>query len=165
MRKLKVYLDTSIINFLKVEDSPDYRRDTELFFETIIATNKIDSYISRVVFEEINNTADIVKRNELVDIFKKYPTIKTLVAEDNNVEDIEFLVKKYLDEEIIPRKNIADAFHIAYSTVFQMDILLSWNFKHLANINKEQKILIVNKQNGFYYPFRMTNPLEVLHDE
>ena len=43
MRKLKIYLDTSIINFLKVEDSPDYRRDTELFFETIIATNKIDS--------------------------------------------------------------------------------------------------------------------------
>ena len=165
MRKLKVYLDTSIINFLKVEDSPDYRRDTELFFETIIATNKIDSYVSRIVFEEINNTEDLVKRNELLDIFKKYPTIKTLVADDDNVEDIEFLIKKYLDEEIIPRKNIADAFHIAYSTVFQMDILLSWNFKHLANINKEQKILIVNKQNGFYYPFRMTNPLEVLHDE
>jgi hypothetical protein len=26
-----------------------------------------------------------------------------------------------------------------YSTVFQMDILLIWNFRHLANINKEQK--------------------------
>jgi hypothetical protein len=46
-----------------------------------------------------------------------------------------------------------------------MDILLSWNFKHLANINKEKKILIVNKINGYNYPFRMANPLEVLNDE
>jgi len=165
MRKLKVYLDTSIINFLKVEDSPDYRRDTELFFERIIATEKIDTYVSRIVFEEINNTEDIAKREELLNVFKKYPNIKLLVAEDNNIEEIEFLVKKYLDEGIIPRKNIADAFHIAYSTVFQMDVLLSWNFKHLSNIHKEQKILIVNRQNGFNYPFRMTNPLEVLNDE
>ena len=157
MRKLKVYLDTSVINFLKIEDSPDYRRDTELFFKTIIATEKVESYVSKIVFEEINSTEDIVKRGGLLDIFKEYPNIKTLIAEDNNVGDIEFLVKSYLSEEIIPRKNIADAFHIAYSTVFQMDILLSWNFKHLANFNKEQKILIVNKQNGFHYPFRMTN--------
>ena len=165
MKKLKVYLDTSIINFLKAEDSPDYRRDTEYFFETVIALNKIDAYVSRVVFEEINNTGDINRRNELFDIFVKYSNIKTLVAEDNNIDDIEYLVKTYLDEEIIPQKNYADAFHIAYSTVFQMDILLSWNFKHLANINKEQKILIVNKKNGFHYPFRMTNPLEVMNDE
>jgi len=165
MKKLKVYLDTSIINFLIVDDSPDYRRDTELFFETIIATNKLDSYVSRVVFEEINNTENNEKRTKLLETFTKYPNIKTLIAEDNNVEDIESLVKSYLDNKVIPRKNIADAFHIAYSTVFQMDILLSWNFKHLANINKEQKIIIVNKLNGFNYPFRMTNPLEVLYYE
>ena len=165
MKKLKVYLDTSIINFLKVEDSPDYRRDTELFFETAVAPGKIDAYVSRIVFQEINNTEDLKKRDELLDIFVKYPNIKTLVANDDSAQEIEFLVKNYLDSEIIPRKNIADAFHVAYSTVFQMDILLSWNFKHLANINKEQKILIVNKINGYYYPFRMTNPLEVLNDE
>jgi hypothetical protein len=165
MKRLKAYLDTSIINFLKVEDSPDYRRDTELFFETIVSSGKIDTYVSRIVFEEINNTDDLKKRGELLDIFTKYPNIKTLVAEENNVEEINLLVKNYLDNGIIPRKNIADAFHVAYSTVFEMDILLSWNFKHLANINKEQKILIVNKLNGYNYPFRMASPLEVLNYE
>ena len=165
MKKLKVYLDTSIINFLIVEDSPDYRHDTELFFETVIAPERVEAFVSRIVFEEINNTINIQKKKELLDIFTKYPNIKTLVAEEHNVEEIKFLVENYLDKEIIPRKNIADAFHIAYSTVFQMDILLSWNFKHLANVKKEQKILIVNKLNGFHYPFRMANPLEVLSDE
>ena len=165
MKKLKVYLDTSIINFLIVEDSPDYRVDTELFFETVIATNKIESYVSRVVFEEINNTVEINKREELLNIFKKYPHIKTLVAEDKNVKEIEYLVNEYINNKIIPVKKIADAFHVAYSTVFEMDILLSWNFKHLANVNKEQKISIVNKMNGYNYPFRMANPLEVFNDE
>jgi hypothetical protein len=165
VKKLKVYLDTSIISFLKAEDSPDYRRDTELFFETIVFTEKIDTYVSRIVFQEINNTNDLKRRKELLDIFIKHPNIKTLVAEENNVEEINILVKSYLDNEIIPRKNIADAFHVAYSTVFEMDILLSWNFKHLANINKEQKILIVNKLNGYNYPFRMASPLEVLSYE
>jgi hypothetical protein len=165
MKKLKVYLDTSVINFLKVEDSPDYRRDTELFFENIVASGKVETYVSRIVFEEINNTDDLVKRKELLDIFVKYPNIKTLIAEENNVEEINILVGSYLDNGIIPRKNIADAFHIAYSTVYEMDILLSWNFKHLANINKEQKVLLVNKLNGYNYPFRMANPLEVINYE
>jgi predicted nucleic acid-binding protein len=165
MKKLKIYLDTSVINFLIVEDSPDYRRDTELFFDTVVASGKFDTYVSRIVFDEINNTEDIEKRKELLDIFVKYPKIKTLVANNDNVDEIESLVKNYLDNNIIPQKKIADAFHVAYSTVFEMDLLLSWNFKHLANINKEQKIIIVNKQNGYNYPFRMTNPLEVLNDE
>jgi hypothetical protein len=164
MKRLKVYLDTSIINFLKIEDSIEYRNITELFFETVIATEKIDVYVSKIVFEEINNTENLKKRSELLNVFIKYPNIKTLVAEEYNIKEITLLVKSYLDNKIIPDKKIADAFHIAYSTVFEMDILLSWNFKHLANINKEQKILIVNKLNGYNYPFRMTNPLEVLYD-
>ena len=165
MKKLKVYLDTSIVNFLKVDDSPDYRAITELFFEKTVVLDKIETYVSRIVFQEINNTENPEKRNDLLNIFMKYPNIKTLVAEEKNVEEINLLVKKYLDNGIIPRKNIADAFHVAYSTVFEMDILLSWNFKHLANINKEQKILIVNKLNGYHYPFRMANPLEVINYE
>jgi hypothetical protein len=58
---------------------------------------------------------------------------------------------------------VADFLHIAYSTVFEMDVLLSWNFHHLANINKEQRIL--NKTLGYNYPFRMANPLEVYFEE
>jgi hypothetical protein len=163
MKKLKIYLDTSIINFLKVEDSPDYRQDTELFFENNIVSGKIETYVSRIVFEEINNTEDLKKRKELLSVFDKYPYIKTLIADENNVKEINFLVKNYLENGVIPRKNIADAFHVAYSTIFEMDILLSWNFRHLANINKEQKIIIINKLNGYNYPFRMANPLEVIN--
>jgi hypothetical protein len=65
---------------------------------------------------------------------------------------------------LYPIKKISDAFHVAYSTIFEMDILLSLNFKHLANANKEKKILIVNKTHGYNYPFRLANPLEIQYD-
>jgi hypothetical protein len=124
MKKLKLYLDTSVINFLKVEDSPDYRRYTELFFETMIKLGKVETFVSRIVFEEINNTDDLAKRKELLDVFIQYSNIKTLVADENNVEEINILVANYLGNDIIPRRNIADAFHVAYATVFEMDIII-----------------------------------------
>jgi predicted nucleic acid-binding protein len=165
MNKLKVYLDTSIINFLYTDDSPEYRKATEVFFENIVAKNKIEAYISNVVIDEINKTENKKHKNKLLETFEKYENIKTLVAEDEIINDIGFLGESYIKNGIIPKKKTADSLHVAYSTVFQMDILLSWNFKHLANINKEQKIIILNKTFGYNYPFRMANPLEVYFEE
>lgn len=165
MKKLKIYLDTSIINFLYIDDSPEYRKATEVFFEDIVAMERIETYISNVVIDEINNTEDKNKRNILLETFKKYTNIKTLIAEDEIINEIASLGEKYIENNIIPKRKVADSLHIAYSTVFEMDILLSWNFHHLANINKEQKIIILNKTLGYNYPFRMANPLEVYFEE
>jgi predicted nucleic acid-binding protein len=165
LKKLKIYLDTSIINFLYIDDSPEYRKATEVFFEDIVAMERIETYISNVVIDEINNTEDKNKRNILLETFKKYTNIKTLIAEDEIINEIASLGEKYIENNIIPKRKVADSLHIAYSTVFEMDILLSWNFHHLANINKEQKIIILNKTLGYNYPFRMANPLEVYFEE
>ena len=165
MNKLKVYLDTSIINFLYTDDSPEYRKATKVFFDDIVAKNKVETYISNIVIDEINKTGNKEYREELLGTFEKYTNIKTLIAEDEIINDIGFLGESYIKNGIIPKKKTADSLHIAYSTVFQMDILLSWNFKHLANINKEQKIIILNKTFGYNYPFRMANPLEVYFEE
>ena len=161
MKNLRVYLDTSIINFLYETDSPELRKITEIFFENIISRKKVDAFISNIVIDEINNTKNENKRELLLSTFEKYDGIKTLIAEDAIIEEIAFLGENYIKNGIIPIKKIADSLHVAYTTIFQMDILLSWNYQHLANINKEQKILILNKTLGYNYPFRMANPLEV----
>lgn len=165
MKRLKVYLDTSIINFLYTNDSLEYRKATEVFFEEVVAKNKIDTYISNVVIDEINKTEDEDKRNILLGTFEKYANIKTLLAENETANEIASLGENYIINGIIPPKKVADSLHIAYSTVFQMDILLSWNFQHLANVSKEQKIIILNRTLGYNYPFRMANPLEVYFEE
>jgi hypothetical protein len=166
MKKLKVYLDTSIINFLRADDAPVYKNATEILFKDIIVPNKIDTYISRVLLEEIDDTTNDKTKRELQDFVNKYKEkFKILEADNEKIDEITFLAGEYIKEKIIPKKKTSDALHIAYSTVFQMDILLSWNFKHLANVNKEQRIIIVNKIHGYNYPFRLANPLEVQYDE
>jgi predicted nucleic acid-binding protein len=165
MKNLKVYLDTSIINFLYVKDSPEYRKATEVFFENVVAKNKVDTYISNIVIDEISKTTEDSQRQRLFETFIKYSNIQTLIAENEIINDIAFLAEKYIEHGIIPQKKGADALHVAYTTVFQMDILLSWNFQHLANVNKEQKIILLNKTLGYNYPFRMANPLEVYFEE
>jgi predicted nucleic acid-binding protein len=165
MNKLKVYLDTSIINFLYTNDSPEYRKATEVFFEDVIAKNKVETYISNIVIDEINKTEEEKYKNKLLGTFEKYANIKTIIAEGEMINNIAFLSDSYIRNKIIPKKKTADSLHIAYSTAFKMDILLSWNFKHLANINKEQRIMIHNKILGYDYPFRMANPLEVYFEE
>ncbi|MCL2127587.1 MAG: hypothetical protein FWH38_04975 [Treponema sp.] len=165
MKNLKVYLDTSIINFLYIDDSLEYRKATEAFFENTVRKNKIDTYISKVVIDEICKTEDENRRNLLLRTFEKYPNIKTLIANDEIQNEIAILSENYIKGGVIPQKKVADSLHIAYSTVFQIDILLSWNFQHLANISKEQRIIVLNRALGYNYPFRMANPLEVYFEE
>lgn len=45
-----------------------------------------------------------------------------------------------------------------------MDVLLSWNFRHLANIKKQISVRIINEKNGYFYPLALTNPMEVMSE-
>jgi hypothetical protein len=54
-----------------------------------------------------------------------------------------------------------DALHVAHATVHGLDILLSWNFKHLANVRREGLIAAMNQQEGYWHALRLLSPLEV----
>jgi len=159
MKKLKLYLDTSVLNFLFAEDAPDFKNVTVDFFENYVAKGKYDVYISDVVIREIEKAPDASKRNLLLDTAKKY-SLRILLLTPEAIE----LSERYLAERIIPPKKREDAQHIAISVCNQIDVLVSWNFKHLANIQKQLAVKIVNEQQGYYYPLVLTNPMEVLYE-
>ena len=46
-----------------------------------------------------------------------------------------------------------------------MDVLLSWNYHHLANMARERKVLNANIQEGYMKTLRITTPMEVMPDE
>lgn len=58
MKKLKLYLDTSVLNFLFAEDAPDFKNVTIDFFENYVAKEKYDVFISNVVIREIEKASD-----------------------------------------------------------------------------------------------------------
>lgn len=80
------------------------------------------------------------------------------------MKEIKRLAQFYIKHGIFPERKLEDALHVAIATVNQMDILLSWNYRHLANVNKERKIHIVNFQEGYAKPFRLITPMEVAYE-
>jgi hypothetical protein len=160
MKKTKIYLDTTIINFIYADDSADYRDTTKDFFELQVKPKLVDVYISNVVFDEINKTQNPVKKNKLLDAVKKYD----LEVLESNSEAIR-LSKIYLAEKIIPANKVEDAEHIGIATVFEMDILLSWNFQHLANYRRKMKVKLVNQKENYFYPLDIISPLELEYEK
>lgn len=156
MKKLRIYLDTSVINFLFADDSPDFQKATVEFFAKHAV--KYELYASEIVRLEIGRTPDPVRRQELRGVLRQYPI--TMLTDEARAE-IERLAKAYVVQTIIPAAKFEDALHVAYATVHQMDILLSWNFKHLANVRREGLIMAVNEQEGYWHRLRLLSPLEV----
>lgn len=159
MRKLKIYLDTSVINFLFADDVPEFKKITEDFFENYVKKSKYIVYISDVVIAEIEKTKDEIKKKQLLEVIERY-SLKILTFDKVSDE----LAKVYIKEKIIPPKKLEDAQHIAISTCNQIDVLLSWNFKHLANIQKQLSVKVINEKEGYFYPLILTNPMEVLYE-
>ena len=67
-----------------------------------------------------------------------------------------------VDRKIIPPKKEADAFYITISVIKQVEYLVSWNYKHLANINKEKHLNILNWENNYKHDLRIITPLELI---
>ena len=159
MKKLKVYLDTSVINFIYANDAPDFRNITITFFNEYI--NDFQTFISEIVLLEIQKTKDHEKRNQLLNVIKDYPIN---LLEINNNEEIKMLADMYIKEKIIPEKKYEDALHIAIASFYEIDILLSWNFKHLANIKKQIAINATNEKQGYLKKINLVSPLEVIYE-
>ncbi len=80
-----------------------------------------------------------------------------------NVEAME-LAEAYVFEGVIGERMRADAQHIAIATVARVDVLVSWNFKHIVNLYRIHGYNSVNLRMG-YPTLEIRTPREVLPDE
>jgi len=159
MRKLRIYLDTSVVNFVFADDAPDFKRATIDFFED--CANLYELYVSDVVIGEIDRDPDLAHRRQLLSVLAEHGVI---LLPNEDIDEIRQLAQFYVEGGIVTQAKMADALHVAYATVHEMDVLLSWNFRHLANLDKEARILAANAEQGYRYPLRLASPLEVLYD-
>ena len=148
-----------MISFLFCDDAPDLRKITEDFFRDYVRPARYRVYVSDVAIAEIEKTPDDVKRSKCLQVIRKYG-FPILPLTDESIR----LAKIYIHRRAIPPAKVDDARHVAIATCNQMDILLSWNFKHLANICKQTVIRFVNETAGYFYPLTLTNPMEVMYE-
>lgn len=70
----------------------------------------------------------------------------------------------YVDRLVMPRGGAGDALHLALASFYSLDVLLTWNCKHLANPNKFGHIDQVNGELGLSTPL-LTTPLNYLSED
>lgn len=162
MKKLRIYLDTSVISFLFADDAPEKRDATREFFDARL--DRFSVAISDLVLVEIGRTRNAERRERLMRAIDRYGLLPVEV-DDGDANEIDRLATLYVTRGVIPPAKRDDAVHEAICTVLEFDLLLSWNFAHLANVQKQIKINALNQDQGYLKPLLLTTPLEVMNDE
>lgn len=158
MKKLSIYLETSIWNYVYADDAPEKKEVTLKFFEEV-SKNSFDTYISPSVIQEIEQAPS--PKKELLDKLLRGHEPQLLEYSP----EIDTLAQAYLSRGAIPKKKIQDANHVAYATYHKMDVLLTWNYKHLANVRKKYLIEAINLENGYNKALELVTPYEVIGNE
>lgn len=74
------------------------------------------------------------------------------------------LAQEYLTAGVIGSVHLLDARHIATATVRRVDVLVSWNFKHIVNLDRIHGYNSVNLRLG-YALLEIRSPQEALRYE
>ena len=141
-RKLKVYLDTSVISYLDQQDSPEKMQETYEVWERIKA-GQYNIFISDIVLRELNDCKDEEKRNTLFGHLKEIK-YNLITVDELTVS----LAEKIISNGILKKKNFDDCQHISAAILSDCDIIISWNFKHIVNVKTIRGIKVITTVEG-----------------
>ncbi len=80
-------------------------------------------------------------------------------------EEIVAVAARYIAEHLMPAEMNGDALHLAVASVHEVDFLLTWNIRHLANPNKLDHLTVINRRMGLMTPQIVTPEHLWLEDE
>ena len=97
--------------------------------------------LSQLTFDEISKAPQRVQ-DTLTMLLDYEPEILEIT------KDALELSEQYLNRKILPTKFRDDALHIALASLANVDVLVSWNFRHIVHYNKNSLFNAVNIENG-----------------
>jgi len=155
MKKLKamikkIYIDTSIVGG---------------FFDKEFAVE------TKILFEQLKNRevvfvlSDVLKK----ELLKAPPMVRNLLQQYEEgcfehvelTHEAEILANCYIVEKVVGPTSIDDCQHIAIATINKVDVLASWNFKHIVNLKRIKGYNGVNMKMG-YSILEIRNPKELI---
>jgi len=146
----KVYIDTSIVGGYFDDD---FSNDTRALFRRL-EKKEIIFMVSSVLKQELQKAPNKVQK--LLDRYE--PSCFEYV--ELTKEAIE-LADKYVTEKVVGKTSIDDCRHIALAVIYKADVLASWNFRHIVNLNRIKGYNGVNLKYG-YPVIEIRSPKELL---
>jgi len=149
VKRLRVYVDTSVVGGCFDSEFAPWSNALVADFRA----NRFVAVVSELVAVEAEVAPPTVQRKfeELLDIGAE------LLPIDRDALD---LASEYSRHGILPARFRNDLLHIAIATVGIVDVLVSWNFKHIVRLDKIRLYSAVNLESG-YKPLQIYSPREV----
>jgi predicted nucleic acid-binding protein len=136
--KPRLYFDTSVFGG---HFDDEFSEHTIPLFERL-RSNEFILLFSTVTQDELENAPEKVK-NLVKGIKEEYTEF--IEATEEAVE----LATAYIDEKVVGQTSFADCLHIAIATINTADYLISWNFKHIVNIERIEGYNSINLKKGY----------------
>ena len=152
MKKLRIYIDTSVLGGYFDDE---FNVDTKLLFEEILH-GEYKLVISDLTERELVNAPERV-RTLLRDLKIDFEVIAV------TQESID-LATDYINEKVVGLTSMDDCIHIATATIHKLDLLISWNFKHIVNVIRIRGYNSINLRNG-YSTLEIRSPKDLINYE
>lgn len=136
--KQRIYIDTSVVGgyFDK-----EFKEATIKLFERL-ERNEVVFVISDLLDLELLNAPKIVREHLLHFSVDKFERLEL-------TEEAIMLANTYISEKVVGKTSLEDCRHIALATINKVDVLASWNFKHIVNLDRIKGYNSVNLRLGY----------------
>jgi hypothetical protein len=155
---MRIYLESTIPSYLVARPARDLlqaarQQLTRDWWESKRGQHELFS--SQVVLDEVAAGEAAMARRRLK-LLREVPLLELSAAANRLGRDI-------LLSGLLPDSADGDAAHIAVATVHQMDILLTWNCRHIANVAIQHRLRRLVEGKGFNLP-ALATPEEFMGD-
>ena len=150
--KLKVYCETSFWSYLNGGRTPlehiAVKQAATLKWWNDIAPT-CDIFVSEYVDAESDEGGVAFAE-------RRKASMQGAASLDGSLPSVRILAKALLRDHAVPVNEVADAFHIATAAIHGMDVLLTWNCRHMANPVTLPKTVEIIANAGFHCPIIIT---------
>jgi len=136
--KQRIYIDTSVVGGYFDEE---FKETTHLLFDRL-EKSEIIFVVSDLLDLELLNAPRNVR-----ELLHNYSADKFQRVE--LTEEVITLADIYIYEKVVGETSIEDCRHIALATINRVDVLASWNFKHIVNLDRIKGYNSVNLKSGY----------------
>ncbi len=151
---MKLYLETSVPNMLFHDDAPDKQQVTKVFFPWLqICPHQL--CVSPLVEQELDRAPE-PRRRQLRAALRTLPLVSLPITAEP-----EDLAEAVVAAGPIPRRFEDDALHLAVAICQGVDVVVSWNMKHLVYPRRVAQVNAVAVKHG-YGRIRVQTPREIM---
>ena len=147
----RVYIDTSVVGG---------QFDIEFLADTIPFFDAVERGVFVIIVSDLLEAELLRAPQHVQEFFKSLPRKQIEIV--RLTKEAAELADQYISAKVVGPTSRADCQHIAMATVAKADVLVSWNFKHIVNLDRIRGYNGINYQLG-YTMIEIRTPKEIIN--